>query len=347
MDVREPIEGSAIEVHLTGKEHTVLSTLLSTIHGEHHLFDESLTISKLQEEPLLDTGIYRLPFSFYLPANVPPSIQFDDEKGNSAGLQYTLEARVLKHNRKTACNINIVGAPCHHFQEPHFLQQPKAISLKSFGILDQGRVLAAGKVYDTHLGKGERLLCALSIRNESKLEIERVDLQLLEEVEYRACAHEKRHTTKIVSEQDINIPAMVLASTTVPEFGDEVCPSTFEEMISHLSWKQNTLEVKIPQRSIDTYHGKLVTVKHDLQVLIYLKGRFQHPIIVMRADILVHDPPLEDSSHMKNHHQIKPATSEEVARTKWPKDGEALLDNHDEAPDVPTIIEPANGGKPN
>jgi hypothetical protein len=337
LTVHEATQGSVVTVQFTGKERTTVPGLLSIASAEHLLFDESIDISKLQVESVVEAGVYRLAFSFYLPASISPSIQIDDGKGGTAFVEYSLTAHYAADPSVTASRpITIVGAPWH--KEKPFLQEPKAISLKSFGVLDQGRLLIATKLYNTHIGKGERLKCGLTIQNQSKLELERIDLQLVETIDWRASGREKQQVTVLVMEPGVGLPGPAIRPTASPEHGDEISPITVEEMIAQLSWKHQTFELKVPQRSIESYTGTLLTVKHAFKVFIYVKGRAQNPIAAVTANIRICDPSLEEYGHLRDRHLIKPTASDEVAQTKWLSDAETLNDHHEAAAHVPTTI---------
>ncbi|GKY99784.1 hypothetical protein MPSEU_000932200 [Mayamaea pseudoterrestris] len=273
---------------------------------------------------------------------MPPSIHFDDQKGGTASVDYLLTARLDQHDVTVTKPVTVVGAPCRDIKEMPNVQEPSAIPLKSFGILDQGRFLVATKICNTHIAKGERLKCSLSVRNESKIELERVDLQLVETVEWRANGHEKQQMTTIASLQDLTLPGSFTRPTTHPEHGKDIGPSTYAELMAQLTWKRNWYDLKVPPCTIESYTGTLLTVKHALNVLVFLKGRLQHEIVATTADVQIFDEPLSgESGHLQNNHHIKAEASEEIARTKWPHDANAVAGNLETAPDVPTISEGA------
>ena len=322
------------------------------------MFHETLVIHKLEGEENVPAGVYRCPFSFYLPASLPPSLHFEDKSCGSASVEYcltvhfndpatvvtsrmiTLVAAPHNHHKTTDETAKPSLKPASSFSGTTFLQEPKVVPLKTFGnLLDQGRVLVAARVLTTHIGKGQKLTCGFVIHNQSKQDIERVDLQLQETIDWKAFAHEKQKTVVIAQELEIITPGIHPDAAKNPEYGDTIDSGMFSQMLADTKWTQNTVELKIPQKAIESYRGKLMTIHHSLKLLVYWKGRLQHPMELMAVNIRVSDPPLlDDAGHLKNHHHTRKNSAED-AQIKWPDDEELLLEAKEELAPVDPLRE--------
>lgn len=272
-------------------------------------------------------------FSIYLPGHLPPSMELDDiEGGGSCGIQYQLRARLggVKQAERT---LVVVGAALSFKKYPLILQ-PQIFPMRGSiaGIHRGGYLILAARVETTHVGKGEDLHLSLSCRNRSEHYIQSVDVQLLETIHWNtgtvsAVTHpsaEQHHTYPNKKSITLASYSGLVLDGLQNENQDKASPQQHHdiptkvdplaqaEMHNDLMSESNTVSIRLPSQSRDSYTGKLVTVSHCILVTLSVKNRASDPHV--EIPIRVYDPPIE------THHAHPPVASrkiESIATTKW------------------------------
>jgi len=310
-----------VKVQLVGKEtaalpgggrlHLGLGTCQEKI-----VLDES-RIHAISDEQLCP-GTYSYPFSIYLPGLVPPTMKFE-EGSDGCSVQYMLTATL--DQAQVERSLDVVGAPLSPKLYPYCFQ-PKIFPLKSMLFMDQGFVVIAAKVENTHVGKGCEIEFSYACRDQSKKDVQRVEIQVIEQIQWRT--RYKQHSRDVLL---AHFPSVSLSGLEKEMVGkpwtdggrpDEVDSLMSAEMHADLAAQRNLLKLKLPANARDSYTGKLVKISHHLSITLVMDEKSKsNPSISI--PIKVFDPPMEQvaiHSSPKPKHKV----FEEVATTVWPED---------------------------
>lgn len=282
---------------------------------------------RMTPEQQLEPGRYEQFFSIYLPAAIPPSMNYDDGHHGGCSVLYTLHATFGHH--VVVKPLAVVGAPLSTKVYP-YCEHPEIFPVRSLHIIDQGYVLMAAKVENTHGCRGRPIEFSLACRNRSKLDIHRVHVKAVETIHYRTKFHETKRNNVLADFPNVPLSglqkdtsAKYVANQHLPTVVDAL---THSEMHADLSSDQNRLCLTLPAKTHDSYQGKLVTVSHALHITLVLKETSHeqsNPTLVI--PLRMYDPPLlETQAAMTLKHDT---VIHEVQQTSWP-DESALTGAH-------------------
>jgi hypothetical protein len=335
-------ETISLTVQVVGEESTTIVPLLgSAVNAKHVVFDETIVAHTFAIDSFLPstTGIY--PFSLFLPANAPPSMHHE-ENGSSCKVQYFVIAKLGKLSIESR-RLTVVGRPvsCKHYP---CRVEPTCLPLKTMaGVVDHGCLVLAAKIDNRHVAKGRKANLGVSCRNKSKESIERFDVQILEQIWWRAGKATRESTVKLDCYCDVDIPGLKPcmqsdptgtyhrghhSSSSVDDYKIE--RALADEMNEELQSKLHEFPVQIPSRAFDSYSGTLLRVTHLVKVLAPTKqhGHSDPPHVPnISVPVEVFEPPLEPKS-MRERSVSSEKIVHEIANTIWPKDEDPLLSSY-------------------
>lgn len=332
------------------------------------IFDEHRVLHDFAQKPVKGGIAMTYPFSIYLPGTLPPSMAFEDKKsGGACSVQYQLTAKIaVAHPPEKLVSLTsavwgesevsaahplcIVGETLSSKTYPHVLK-PTYYPLKQ-GTLGSGCVAVSARVYNTHVGKGSALDFSLTCRNQShNTNIQRVDVELLEEIQWKASVsatvsttygepqvvnadhHTMSRTSTLASIKDLNLKDLQkdsiessLANDTSPLVTElpEVDEITMAEVHNCLLSERNQFQLKVPSTARDSYIGKLIRISHYLQIFLVVRDKPGSDSVI-KIPIKVFDPPLGGGSeHLHLPLRLDVST---LAVAQW-QDGAKVIDHH-------------------
>jgi hypothetical protein len=317
-----------LTVQVVGEELTTVSRRLGyTASAKHVVFDELIVVHGFADEKsLASSSGGQFPFSLFLPADVPPSMHYEDQHG-SCKVQYFVIARLGNHVPES-CRLTVVGKPLSTKNYP-FRVEPTYLPLKTMaGTVDHGCIVLAAKLDNRHVAKGRKTTFSISCRNMSKESIERFDVQVLEYIWWKAGNSEHEETAKLDSYCDVDIPGLKLcmpASSSMEHrhvTDDSIDHELVVGMEEELQARSREFSVQIPARAFDSYNGTLVRVTHSIRILAFTKQHNHRdpehaPSISLPVEVF--DPPMEAKS-MRDRSTVHEHAVQAVATTVWPKD---------------------------
>jgi hypothetical protein len=325
LDIRERMQiGDGLSIELIGKETSdippsILDGCLTwpwQTLNEHIVFHEYRVIHEFGKT-FLGPGMYVYVFSFYLPGNLPPSMNYEEpDRCMGCSVNYVLKARVGEYF-KAERDLQVVGATLTRKAYPHMLQ-PTCFPLSSWWLIDYGYLVLGARMENSHVGKGTTLDVSLTSRNKSRVDIERVEVQVVEHIEWKTNkAHQpnQRRCIAVVDEPNVVLPGLVEEmEDSIYHLGGHEQASVdglmYAQMHGDLTAKRNLLRLPIPSSVRDSYSGKLVKVSHYLKVTPVTKGGPNNPVV--KIPIKIFDLPIESIIHTP----IKPKPAE--VTTSWP-----------------------------
>lgn len=327
MLAKEDIAGGTLEVDVVGKEMTTVNLYgvivpnSTETRSERTVFEEKRIIHEFNKS-YVAKGEYCHPFSIYMPGFLPPSMHYENETG-ACSVVYTLTARfdAARHDRA----LTIVGKGLSSKIYPRMMH-PTCFPLKcALGMVDHGFVILTAKVENTHVAKGRIFEVNLAVRNRSQEKIERINVHVVEEIEWRAKGNIKRHEVTVGCLHDVDLPGLKKAAEAnvgETKAKPEVDGLTYSELMADVSSKKNQLRLKLPAQTLDTYRGHLINISHHLEVTVFTSGRSANPSITI--PLTVFDPPTE----AKTPHAASRKMVQDVATTVWPEDNKLCAPHH-------------------
>mmetsp|Transcript_8482 Transcript_8482/g.21141 ORF Transcript_8482/g.21141 Transcript_8482/m.21141 type:complete len:702 (+) Transcript_8482:163-2268(+) len=242
---------------------------------------------------VIKRGTYKLPFEFVLPVSLPSSTQFPNinSKTFSGRIQYNLIANI-GGQLCTQRSFIVVSAPLPPTVVP-CISQPTTTELKQAKILKKGSLTVATCVENTRVGKGEQLQISVACRNSSTVDIERVQVKLVELIEYKAQGENTTLKVPLRSVNDINLPGLdtTRMSREIVHGGNSSSSllrrslqsssrdinidmgSIHCQLLQDLLSGQNQFTVFVPNSARDTYSGCLIKISHYVKIK-FITGSF-------------------------------------------------------------------------
>ncbi len=169
------------------------------------------------------------------------------------------------------------------YRRPFFLEAvPLATNKKPFawgpssfevwsGLMKRGSLHLSVNMTNTHVGRGEQLDLSLACRNHSHFDIERVEIQLLEQMHWKTDSQ----CRPLVTILDADLPGLhkrkaIEAQVVYKERFTNVSPDR-QGISNNLRSGENMLRLTVPEHSLDSYEGELVKISHFLEVKLVTK----------------------------------------------------------------------------
>jgi len=286
--------------------------------SEHVIFDEQRFIVPYTH-PVLEPGTkFNHLFSLYLPGFLPPTMRFDDGAGSSCSVKYVL---TVKYGDATLDReLTLVGKPLSS-KRHQVTVRPTCLPLKPLmGVIDHGFLVVAAKLNNQHVAKGRDFTLSLTCRNKSLEAIENVNVAVIERIQWKTeDGSHKEVAVELDSLADVELSTLekgVPSGISFPSGLMEISNELNAELRSDLLKPDSEIALKIPSSALDTYNGRLLTIRHYAKVtLATASGLFhQHPAIEIPLE--VYDPPIETvTPRSPSKEKIT-----EVEVTLWPKE---------------------------
>mmetsp|Transcript_4047 Transcript_4047/g.11459 ORF Transcript_4047/g.11459 Transcript_4047/m.11459 type:complete len:966 (+) Transcript_4047:250-3147(+) len=280
--VNEPIIPTNITLVVEGKEKTIANADSDDSDDESVWNDkicffrkkiELPTMDKAQEDDGgVDEGIYVFPFEVLLPPSLPSTSGYThDDAGYE--IEYTLK---LKSNpkRSFANKRNFFVASRHLGEEKvPCLYQPQPIQVDKFGIIGRGFFSMGARVDNTQVGRGEAINIFLACRNEATVPVERVEVKLIQEVQWNAQTQGEDGGEEVLAIlDDVTLPGLHRDSIAQYKMVDldttEHKESTGYSIYVDLMAKENRVSMIVPTLALDSFTGLKVKVSHYIRVTL-------------------------------------------------------------------------------
>lgn len=180
------------------------------------------------------------------------------------------------------------------------VQSPVSQHVKSLNMVDQGILTFAARVKDTHIGRGDRLQVSISLRNESLVDIQRIDFKIQEIVagdtiasregnfgekrtfKENICVHKQQslHGLYYNAATQMSV-SKVLSEPPTQQERDQLYSRIHQELQS------DTFVVGLicPDSARDSYKGKLIHVQHQLKIRLMTNTVTDNPSILIPLKI--------------------------------------------------------------
>ena len=299
MHVQQPV----VDLRLYGVESTSINNRLKRRTSESHKEEQTIARAHTALEVhrngdnnrVIKRGTYKLPFEFVLPVSLPSSTQFPNFNGKSFSgrIQYILVADI-GGKLCTQRSFVVVSAPLIPNTVP-CISQPTTTELKQAKILRKGSLTVTTCIENTRVGKGEQLKISVACRNSSTVDIERVQVKLVELIEYKAQGENTTLKVPLRSIDDINLPGLdrTRMSRELVQSGnsnsilrrslqsfqsssrdiDIDTGSIHRQLLQDLLSGQNQFTVHVPISARDTYSGCLIKISHYIKIK-FITGSF-------------------------------------------------------------------------
>ena len=143
----------------------------------------------------------------------------------------------------------------------------------------EGEVTVGASVADIAVGRGENIQLRLACRNDSKIDIRRVEIKLVETVKWTVEAQgmTRESSQTLVRLRDVELPTLskyrkdrsVVRRLAKDSSQREV---TYRAIYDDLVSGHDKINIFVPEDSRDSYHGQVVTVAHTLEVKLQTRG---------------------------------------------------------------------------
>mmetsp|Transcript_15029 Transcript_15029/g.32767 ORF Transcript_15029/g.32767 Transcript_15029/m.32767 type:complete len:429 (-) Transcript_15029:94-1380(-) len=373
-----------LTVELIGREVTKgANSKMHTID----IFHESSVRSIMERDKLTAHCQYNFPFSIYAPGDIPPTMtykdrNFRDQQESSCSVSYKLTASFESYC--TERKIQMIGQPVSNKAHPVTVEASIApVITQSFSWRSMlstahrtrkisphaehhhGCLIWAARIKNTHVGKGQEVNLAFSLRNASSYDVVKLSARLVEKVSWKTAEGQMRsQATELEYTLMPNLTFLNNQKATLSKHQSQLVHldhALAKEMIEDLTLQENTVRVPIPEKCRDSYKGKFIQVSHYLVI----EARTAHAeetatdpnhtaTLTMELPVKVFDPSTVDQRH---HQPIgdfdvrNPQEVAEIVMTKWPAEEDDALqasftsvddtswDASDEAICVPQIRE--------
>ncbi|CAB9497568.1 Arrestin domain containing [Seminavis robusta] len=274
LQVDQESTGGKIEVELVGKEKAIRKKGPMDLCKDHVFFTATVPVSDLSRSRL-NPGEMRLPFSVNLPGSLPSSSMHRLGVGDAGfNIQYKLTARMGSCHKSIP--VAIAAAPLEHQRAP-FVMQPVTQPVISVKGKNLGSICVAASVQNIHIRKGEQLRLSLSCRNDSLVKIQRVEVKMVELLNWglkEGYSKTKVNKTTLANIDDLKLPGLERENANKSNIVEVNHPTMEEQIAKYTSMHDNlasgtsSVELECPIRAKDSYAGVLVDIRH------YLKAKF-------------------------------------------------------------------------
>jgi hypothetical protein len=261
-----------------------------------------------ESRSVITPGVYNLPFEFLLPMSLPSSTQFPNvnSKTFSGRIQYFLTATVA--DLQTRLVVRIMSAPLPPSVIP-CISHPTTHELKQAKLLKKGSLTVATCVENTHVGRGEHIKVSVACRNSSTVDIERVQIKLIELIEYKAQDENRSLKLHLRSMKDIHLRGLdksrskdfIHSSTRINGRNSSIAvdmSSIHRHLLRGLMSGENQFSVLVPSTARDTYDGCLLKISHYLKITFITRTLVDNPSFKLPVVIGTPNP---DADHQQRH----------------------------------------------
>jgi len=216
-------------------------------------------------------GNYVYPFSIHLPDSLPASMSSSGGRVE-AQIQYKIAATFGKTHFDRV--FGVTSRPLPPTMVPCFVE-PKTEAIKAMGLRTVGSVTFGAMVRDAHVGRGNTLSLAVACRNDSTVDIRRVEFKLIELITLSPKNQVPfQDKTTLLHCEDIALPGLIKGKSTRTAINQRQRSIDFHEtnyaaIYDALLHDSNTIEIPVPARSRDTHKGGIIKVEHYLKIKLH------------------------------------------------------------------------------
>jgi hypothetical protein len=254
-----------------------------TVRSERNLVTLVQTLRDFPAHEKIAAGVYRLPFKLKLPASLPSTEVYPENKPkalNGFRMQYKLQVSLVGKNKLNQCiPLRIRSAPLPAEPLPCMVQ-PTSYPISTLKLFKDGEVMLGASVEDSAVGRGHAVDLHLACRNDSKIDIRRVSLQLVETMEWAVEAPGQAWRVALrtlVHLRDVDLPSLSKdrkGRLEVRRLSKDANQRelSYQQIYDDLVSGRNKLQINIPVTARDSYDGQLVKVSHFLHVKLLTRG---------------------------------------------------------------------------
>ena len=345
VEVTKSIPPTKISLRFLGKEKTC-SYHRSGKHGSYYRGSRDLVSASLVLREVgstsIEPGTYAFPFRIHLPSSLPSSM--NGSHAHNRGwwkIQYKLCVLTNKSSSRFAERlVSIASNPLPDERVPCMVQ-PAFHRVESFGRV-LGTLAVGAKVTDAHVGRNTCLQFSLATRNDSSVDIERVNLELLEKVTWYASKRESCSSRCLIQRHDVDLPGILRGMQSRHELRQLRRTGPNREqligILQDLTSGRNLTTLAVPMACRDSYHGPLVRIDHFLEITLMTKSMVSNPKV--RIPLKIGFPPVVNS-------QSPQSQPRQTRRMSPPQERPPPVASVTSAPrPPPAIVPPARSSAP-
>lgn len=205
------------------------------------------TLHDLREKTV-KAGNYIYPFSINLPEAMPSSMTFATN-GLQSRIQYKLAAMFGKVRFER--DFQVAARPLPPTRVPCFIE-PKTEPIKSMGIRTIGSVTFGVMLEDAHIGRGTSLKLAIACRNDSTVDIRRVEIKLVELITLSTKNDAFTKKLTLLQSKDIELPSLIKSKVTRETMNTRrrsynLHETNFAAIFEALLSDSNTIQIAVPK----------------------------------------------------------------------------------------------------
>ena len=270
-----------------GKERTIIQKRNGKHNGcapasERIFFSFRKNISLSSGNRIRLAGHFVYPFALDLPFNLPSSFGIRDDAFSNSGaeLQYSIQAVIGTGAAAATQLVKIEALPLPRSNTP-LMMEPKSYPVTGF-FGRKGSVTTGIKVDRTLIGRGENLNLHVACSNDSTAQIERVQVKIFEQVDWKAEDKSRSRTIELLSVRDLDLPGLSKnrkGRAEVRRFDDaRRRRNIYRRIHTELLSGQSRISLSIPPNARDSYKGHLITVSHRVEITFQTVGMANNPV---------------------------------------------------------------------
>jgi hypothetical protein len=299
---------------------------------DHIFLAESILLTESTVHPTHGDECILYPFSVFLPASLPPTMEHvDKHDGSYCAISYRLTATasisLIRDADETDSTIRmqtfrasrflyVIGETLSTVHYP-FSTYPSSHPIKQ-GVLHRGHIIMAVHAVNTHVSKGCCVCFAMAIANKSQCDIEYVEVTLIEKIRHGRpdtednWCHGKGKDRRYLKDHSTVLRSYVdwFPEGKYGEHPSGVSPFRFKEVMPTITEfykieelmhaERNQIRVQVPPKARTSYSGKLVDVEHCIEIKVAVKDAPIHCHPRLTIPVTVFDRPLK-STCMKHN----------------------------------------------
>lgn len=312
VSTKGPMKADTVKLTIVGKEKTAirLGGDKRTIEAERPFFTVELPFRD-QPHETIRRGKFAFPFSVELPPSLPSTVSYPPSTGRlGLRIQYKMIGSVgTKLHAKHY--LNVASAPVPNERVPAMIQ-PTCFTLNSLGIFKQGTCTLGVSVEDTHVGRGCTLDVHMACRNESTTDIRRINVKLIEALQWNTdpagYGHQRTKFIELLHLTDVDLPGLAKERKLreqVRKSNPAEQATVFTSIYEDLASGSSKIQLTVPPQARDSYSGQLIKVRHFLEIKLLTGRMTNNPDI--NVPIRIGNPPQRRSSATRRRPSVPAA----------------------------------------
>lgn len=255
----------------------------------------SRVVLRSEEDGEIHQGTYTFPFEFYLPTTLPTSMDGSTNEGTWK-IHYELTVHTTHIQNLITQPILVASAPLPNGKVPAIIK-PALFPVQGFPF-KRGNLAIGVRVEDVHVGRGTQLALHLATRNIATASIHRVEIKLLECIEYYADKQKEELTRTLLCKEDVdNLPGIVRdkVGRYISKHDNDTVEDELKSLYEDLFSNENGITLDLPYACRDSYAGRIVRISHKLVITMHTKSGVNNPDISIPVQIGYSPVPEEDN----------------------------------------------------